>query len=158
TARLAFGTPSNLSVSAASQIALAVFDGLPGQRVSLKIVPGSSSSMSLYRPDQTKPAGHATGILVTLMEPPLLPASGTYQFLLDPTGSGTGTTEVTLYDVPPDISGPIATDGTPLTVTTTVPGQNARHTFDASSSDRISLFFTSGPSGSVAIQKPDGSA
>ena len=39
-----------------------------------------------------------------------------------------GSADVQLFTVPTNLSGPI-TPGTPLTVTTTAPGQNATYTF-----------------------------
>jgi YD repeat-containing protein len=156
TARLIFASPANLAVGTAGRIALAVFDGLASQRVSLKVVPGPISAIGLYRPNQTQLAGHSTGILTTLMEPPLLPSTGTYQFTIDPTGAGTGTTALTLYAVPPDVSGAIVAGGAAVPVTTTVPGQNARLTFTGEAGTRVSLLFTTGPDGTVSIVKPDG--
>src|SRR5262249_5837889 len=102
-------------------------------------------------------ATHSTGIGTTLMEPPLLPTAGTYQFLLDPVGAGTGTLALTLYSVPADFSDTITvtSTGSSSTVTTTVPGQNGRVTFAGTSGDRISVAVGTGPQGTASLRKPD---
>jgi YD repeat-containing protein len=158
TARLAFGQTTNLNIATAQKVGLIIFDGAWGQRVALKIVPGPTSSVTLFRPNQSAHIGsHPTGIGTTLMEPPLLSTAGTHQFLVDPNGSGTGTLALTLYDVPADVGGSILPDGQGVIVTTTVPGQNGRRTFTGAANDRISLSFSSGPLGTVSIRKPDNS-
>ncbi len=56
-----------------------------------------------------------------------IPVTGTYTVLVDPGGTATGSVTLQLNTFS-DISGTI-TIGTPLTVTTTGIGQNARYTF-----------------------------
>ena len=159
TQRLGFGSAANVSIGGTQQVALLVFDGTTGQRVGLKIVPGPLSGVSLYRPNQTVLASHSTGILTTLMEPPVLPLTGTYQFLLDPVGNSTGTTTVTLYDIPPDITGTIPSDGQPQGVTIDVPGRNAVFSFAGTANQRVSLKVSSSSFlGSVSLRRPDGSS
>jgi large repetitive protein len=84
-------------------------------------------------------------------------AAGTYTLLLDPAGIMTGSTTVTVYDVPADVTGTIA-PGSSLTLTTSVPGQNARATFTGAADTGIKL--TVGPfnccSTQVSIIAPDG--
>jgi hypothetical protein len=136
---------------------LVLYDGTAGQRLALKIVPGPISDVWMYRPNQAVLASGSTGIFTTLLEPPLLPVTGTYQFMIDPIGSNTGTHSLTLYDVPPDISGTITPGGSAVTVSTSVPGQNAKHTFTGAVNDRVALLVSGGPGGSVSVLKPDGS-
>ena len=62
------------------------------------------------------------------MQTVTLTVNGVYKILLDPQFANTGSADVQLFIVPADLSGPI-TPGTPLTVTTTAPGQNATYTF-----------------------------
>jgi hypothetical protein len=157
TARLAFSNTLNFNIGTASKVGLVVFDGTAGQRVALKIVPGPISGVSLFRPSQSVLQTHSTGIGTTLMEPPLLPVTGTYQFLVDPVGSGTGSTALTLYDVPADYTTTIGNGAPGVTVSTTVPGQNGQLTFTGAVDDRCSVVVTAGPPGSVVLQKPDGS-
>jgi YD repeat-containing protein len=160
TARLAFSTLTNVSVATASKVALVLFDGTLNQRISLKIVPGPISNLTLYRPNVATLATHSTGIGTTLMEPPLLPAAGTYQFLLDPVGAGTGTLALTLYSVPADFSDTITVTsaGSSSTIATTIPGQNGRVTFAGTSGDRVSVAVGTGPLGTASLRKPDDSS
>jgi YD repeat-containing protein len=155
TGRLTLSTSMNVVIGTAEKVGLVVFDGTAGQRISLKIVPPSSGTVSLYQPNLSQVSGHSTGIGTTLMEPPLLPVAGTYQFKLDPNFTSTGTYTITLYDVPADVNDTI-TFGTAKTFTTSVPGQNGSLTFSGTTDDRVSLVIGSGPSGSLAMRKPDG--
>jgi hypothetical protein len=157
TARLVVGQVTNLAIGTANKVALAVFDGTAGQRVSLKVVPGPLSTVTLYRPTQTVLKQQGITVGTNLVEPPLLPAAGTYQWLLDPTGSATGTTALTLYDVPADVSATITTDGTPVNVATSVPGQNGVLTFTGAQNQRVSVRTApSAPLGTVSLRRPDG--
>jgi hypothetical protein len=68
---------------------------------------------------------------------------------------------VTLYKVPPDVSGPIVVDGTGVSGTVTTPGQNVRLTFSGTTGQRISASatVTSGSFGCVwylKVLKADG--
>jgi hypothetical protein len=77
--------------------------------------------------------------------------------LFDPSGTATGTTTMTLHDVPADVTGTIAFN-TATVVTTTVAGQNARYTFTGVAGQRVALnqsgynCFTA----HTGILKPDG--
>src|SRR5207247_2616033 len=71
-----------------------------------------------------------------------VPINGTYQILLDPSGTDTGSITLTLYDVPPDVSGTIVPGGAPVTVTTTAVGQNGVLTFSGTAGKRIFLKMT----------------
>src|SRR2546422_422049 len=58
----------------------------------------------------------------------------------------TATTEIytlSLHDalpiLPPDVSGTIAIDGAPVTITTTTPGQNAQLTFSGTAGQRVNI-------------------
>ena len=60
----------------------------------------------------------------------VLPASGTYTILVDPQLADLGSMTLTLYDVPPDLTGSIAIGGPPASLTLgPVPGQNATLSF-----------------------------
>jgi hypothetical protein len=93
-----------------------------------------------------------------------LPTTGTYTIKVDPVDVATGSVTLALSDVPADVSGSITAGGVPVTVTTTVPGQNAAVTFSGTAGDRVSLLGTNGMAGQVgflcdvgvSIKKPDG--
>src|SRR5438093_9064557 len=88
-----------------------------------------------------------------------LPVTGTYTIVVDPQSSAVGATTLTLYDVPADVTASITPGGAALTLTTTIPGQNAKATFSGTAGRRVSLKV--GPtccSLKVSILKPDGTA
>jgi hypothetical protein len=88
--------------------------------------------------------------------------SGTYTILLAPADASTGSIVLTLYKVPPDVTGTITPGGPAVTVHLTSPGQNAELTFSGTSGERVSLNLTNGTyhlcSVNVSIIKPDGTA
>jgi hypothetical protein len=113
----------------------------------------------MYRPDLGIIAQQGIGVLTVLLEPGLLTHTGTYSILVDPNGTSTGTTTLTLYNVPADFSGTITAGGASATgvqISTTVPGQNGRLSFSAMSGDRVAVGISSGPGGTVSVVKPDG--
>src|SRR6185503_20817398 len=86
-----------------------------------------------------------------------LPVSGTYTILIDPSGTNTGSMTLELYGVT-DVSGTITPGGAPVTVTTTVPGQNAQLTFAGTAGQRMSVNGSSafGVCWNLGIYNPDG--
>jgi hypothetical protein len=93
-----------------------------------------------------------------------LPVTGTYTLFVNPIAAATGKVTITAYEVPPDFAGSIEIGGSPVTVSTTVPGQNASVTFSAPASKGIKLTASSVTMGTssccstlVSIKKPEGS-
>ena len=157
TSRMTFTDSKAVNLTTGGKIGLVLFDGTAGQRTSMKVVPGVVSDVVIYRPDGAALAS-VSGSTTRLIEPPLLPATGTYSTLVDFLGSSTGTTTITLYAVPADVTGTLTAGGASQAVTMSTPGQNARLTFTGAVDQRISLRVSSGPVGSTTIQNPDGSA
>jgi hypothetical protein len=87
-----------------------------------------------------------------------LASDGTYAVVVNPRFDYIGSATLTLYNVA-DVSGPIVPGGSPVTVTTTVPGQNVRLTFSGTAAQRVSLLLTNVtiPYMDVFILRPDGS-
>lgn len=56
-----------------------------------------------------------------------------------PAGAESGAVTVTMYDVPPDISGTVAIGGPAVAVTITQPGQNGVLTFDGAALQRVAV-------------------
>jgi hypothetical protein len=165
------GAPVTVTTTVPGQNARATFTGSAGQRVSLKMTnvtigtsTTSSTKVSLLKPDGTTlVAPMNVGTRGGFLEASL-PTAGLYTFLIDPLTYSTGSMTLTLYDVPPDVVTPITPGGPPLTLTTTVPGQNAKATFSGALGQRISLKVgpvslpTSADTARVSIIKPDGTA
>jgi hypothetical protein len=90
----------------------------------------------------------------------ILPATDFYSVFLNPNGTDVGSATVTLYTVPADFSSSIDTAGTPVTVTTTTPGQNAQLTFSATTGQSLSFSLAGGtyPAAHclLNLKRPDG--
>jgi hypothetical protein len=91
-----------------------------------------------------------------------LTVTGTYKVTIDPQGNATGSVDVTLYLLPADPSAnatPTA-GGAAASVTTTVPGQNAKISFTATANQRFAFTLVSFGSGScsakMSLTKPNG--
>jgi subtilisin family serine protease len=155
------------------QNALVRFDGVAGRRVSLllsNVTIGTSTCcsarVSILKPDGSTlvfatPFGTTGGFVDTKA----LPVSGTYTILVDPQLTDVGSATLTLYDVPPDVTGSMTPGGSPLTVTMgPTPGQNALVTFSGTQGQRISLGMSNVTIGTstccsarVSITSPDNS-
>jgi hypothetical protein len=129
------GGPVPVSIPRVGQRARLTFTGAANQRVSLTgtNVTTPAAVVSLLRSD-----GSVLASLFTVGAggsgfggPVTLPTSDTYAILVDPTAPGNIT--LTLYDVPPDITGSLTVNGSPLTVTFVAPGKQAYLTFPGTS-------------------------
>jgi hypothetical protein len=146
------------------------FSGTSGQRISLNITgvslapSGSYETVTILKPNGTTQASASAVSSSGWIDTQSLTATGTYTVVVDPNGASTGTTTLTLYDVPADVSGPITPSGSGgiATPTTTTPGQNASFTFAGTNGQRVSLKISgvslSDPTlyETVSIKKPDG--
>jgi hypothetical protein len=153
--------PTTATTTVAGQNAGLTFSGTAGQRVS--VVAGNSLYSSTVKVSLLKPDGTpltstpiTVGGLDGFIEPKTLPDPGTYTVLVDPQFADVGSIDVQVYLVPNDVTGTISS-GTPVTVTTTMPGQNAVYTFTGSSTQRVSVNLSNVTYGSakVSILKPD---
>jgi subtilisin family serine protease len=166
------GAPVTVAMTVPGQDASLFFDGVAGRRISLKLTNVtigssccSSSKVSILKPDGTAlVASTYFGTNGGYVDVKTLPASGTYEIVLDPQSNATGSATATLYDVPPDATGSLAVNGPSLTVSLAVPGQNARLTFSGSAAQRVTLKLTAVTIGSsccsssqVSVLNPSGS-
>jgi YD repeat-containing protein len=169
--RLPYGTPTTVTMSTATKIALMLFDASPGQRVSIVGTNGSFGQnvgcdmpISLRNPETTTMGLDTCMEQSGFMDVKTTDVAGTYTVLIDPPASVTGSVTLTLHDVPADASGTISPGGAAVTVTTTVPGQNGGLTFTGTAGQRVSLKGTNaianqvlGCDLNVSILRPDGS-
>ena len=155
------GPAASAQTTVPGQNAAFTFAGSSGERVSLKVGPlCCNARVSLAAPDGTTVG---TPVVVStyggFVEPVALPQTGTYRIVVDLQGAVTGSSTVTLYEVPPDLTGAIAPGGSAVTVQTSAPGQNARLTFAGTSGQLVSL--SAGPfccTSKLSILGPDGSS
>jgi YD repeat-containing protein len=160
TARMAFGETRTITVNAPNHVALVVFDGATGQRISLQGANNtiSSSALRILKPDGANLVNLSSLLGNWFIDTLTLPVTGTYTILIDPNSTFTGSLNLTLHNVPADATATITAGGPAVTVTTTVPGQNANVTFAGTAGQRISLNLNNITisSSSVTIRKPDG--
>ena len=154
------GPSVNVSLPTPGQKALLTFDGTAGQRISANAVSTFNScwNFGLFKPDGTavvNTLGCGSGFFI---EPQTLPVTGTYTLVIDPSGAGTGSATVNVYDVV-DVTGSVTIDGPGVSSTITTPGQTARLAFDATERQRVSVTSSSSNTTcwTLAILKPDGS-
>jgi YD repeat-containing protein len=172
THRMTVGTSYTITVGTPNKIGLVVFDSSAGQRVSLWGTNGISGQIGLVCDVDVTLLGFAVSVGPVCMEgsgfleATTLPKAATYTILVDPASTATGSLTLNLYSVPPDITGSIVPGGSPVTVTTTAPGQNGVLTFSGTAGQRIAMLGTDGLSGQAGfncdvmatIRKPDLSA
>ncbi len=155
--------PHTVSINVVNKVALRVFEGLPGQRISLDFTAGTmTSDVTVMKPDGSilyPPPGVLFGVGASaFMDLTVLPVAGTYTIFFDPRTNSVGSHTVRLYTVPADATGTITAGGAAVIATNTVPGQNMTRTFTGTLNQRISLDFTAGTiTSDVLIKKPDGS-
>ena len=136
------GPPVTISTTAPGQNARLTFEGTAGRAISLQLsnVSVASAYVSVLAPDGSALVKNTLlDTSGTFVDTKLLPASGTYSIVVDPTGANTGSVTLALYDVPADVSGELVVGGPPLAVALGTPGQNARLTFQGTAGRRVSL-------------------
>jgi hypothetical protein len=171
TGLIAPGGPSvTAGTDAPGQNAKLSFDGVAGGRISLvvsDVTIGTSTccslKLSILRPGGTLVAPAYVGTTGGFMDTRTLPVTGAYTIVVDPQGTSTGSATLTLYDVPPDVTGTVTPGGAPVRVATATPGQNAKVTFTGSAGTTVTLRLseiTLGTStccgGQISVRKPDG--
>lgn len=154
------GAAVPVTISRVGQNARYLFTGTAGNTVSLQLssVTISSGFVSLIKPDGSVLAGPTSfGTAGGVIDTQVLPTSGTYAILVDPSSTYTGNVTLTLYNTP-DVTGTITIDGTTVTPTLTVPGQRARYTFTGTAGQWVNLGLSSVSitSSTVSMLKPDG--
>jgi hypothetical protein len=156
------GASATLSTTTPGQNISFGFSGAAGQRVFVSV---TSSCCSAYAYIVRTTTGAAvTDNFNTVstgggsIDTATLPASDSYQIVLDPLGSATGSVSVTAYDVPGDDATPIAIGG-PAVTTSLVVGQNGALPFDAAQGQTVKLSWSGQtiPLSDYKILRPNGS-
>ena len=167
------GAPVSVALGTPGEVARLTFAGAVGRRVSLALTDvtvGTSSCCSL-KVSVTRPDGLTlfsstyVGTKGGFLDTKSLPMTGTYTILVDPQGEDTGNVTLALYDVPPDAVEGLLPGGAPVTLETTVPGQNGRATFSGAAGQRVAVAVTDVSVGTstccsakISILKPDGTS
>ena len=162
------GPPVTVTTTAAGQKGIFTFAGTTGQRISMRVsgvaMTGGSNSVdvTIKKPDNITLASiSAISSSGSFFDVQTLPAAGNYTVLVSPRDTSSGSVTLTLYEVPPDFNGNITAGGLPVTVTTTVPGQNGQLLFNGTAGQRITLnigdvLLTENGQADVFIKNPDG--
>jgi RHS repeat-associated protein len=161
---VAIGGPAvTFGNTAPGQNATLTFAGTAGQRIFARFNAGTMTSDSwattwILKPDGTTLRSDSLCGQACDFDTTTLPATGTYTIVFDPVTVAVGTLTGQLYDVPPDATATTTVGGTPVTVTTTGPGQNAAVTFAGTAGQVVTVAVTASTFGSTsyAVRKPDG--
>lgn len=153
TGSLTAASPTPVSLTTPGQNAEFTFNGVAGQRVSLKLTGSTIPEYNvLVRQPDTLLVGsgyYATGD--SFMEPVTLAVNGAYKVQLDPSGPNTGNVTLTLYDVPADTTGTLVLGGAAVPVATTAPGQNATVSFNATAGQQATVNIINNSTGAVTV-------
>jgi hypothetical protein len=163
TSRIAFGESKAVTIGTPSKIALVVFDGTAGRRVSLGVSEMTFNTIgvgevSILGPYGATLASKLVGGLGDNIDMEALPDTGTYTIVVD-LGALTGSLTLTLSE---PVTGTIAIDGPSMPVIMDKPGQDARVTFEGTAGQRVDLgvsevsFGTGVGAVEVSILRPDG--
>jgi len=160
---LTAGNPLALSLAAPGQNARLSFAGTAGERISVRLSGSTISAawLSILKPDGTTLGTSAyAGLGTSFLDTRALPAGGTYTIVVDPQDAATGSATLTLYDVPADITGPLAVGGGPFSLVVPTPGENARLSFAGTAGQHVTLTLSSVTlqASYVSILKPDGTS
>jgi len=144
TSRTTLGSTVSVSLSVASKIGLVLFDASAGQKLFLGLSGSTFSNCNLYiiapNGSQLKTGG-CSASSATYVDDTVLPITGTYTVGIDP-GSSTGSISITLYN-PTDLTGAITANGSAVSETTTVPGQDVRLTFSGTAGQQVRVWNSS---------------
>ncbi|MGQ0557707.1 MAG: beta strand repeat-containing protein [Nitrospiraceae bacterium] len=154
------GAAVPISITRIGQNARYTFAGTAGQTVSagLTAVTIPDGKVSIIKPDGSILVGPVSfNTSGGAIDTQVLPTTGTYAIVVDPSLAYTGNVTLTVYNTP-DITGTIAIDGATVTPTLTVPGQRARYTFAGTAGQWVNLGLTvvTISSSTVSLLKPDG--
>lgn len=140
TVRASFGIATTVSIASANKVGLLIFDAQAGHSVSINLASPSFSSCSyqIYKPDNTAFGNSATCSSASFLDAQTLPVSGTYTVLVNASAGSSGSGVFTIYDSS-DITAMLTPGGSPFTVTTTAPGQNARLNFFGYQNQHVSI-------------------
>jgi hypothetical protein len=161
TGTLSFSNPATVTTNVPGQNAQLTFEAQAGGRISLNVsnVSYASARVSVVRPDGERVVAPTLfGTAGGFIDVKQLVVDGVYRVVIDPQSAATGSLTVTVYDVPPDVSGTLAIGGAAFAVALATPGQNARLSFDGSSGARVNvkLSAVTFSSSLVSVLRPDG--
>jgi YD repeat-containing protein len=144
------GTATTATITTVGQNGRYTFEGTTGQRVSLGMtsVTLTSTTVTLWKPDNTILAATTVGTGGGSLDPPVLPTTGTYAVTVNPAAHYTGTMTLTLSS---ELTGTLTINDSPTDVVIGRPGQNARYTFEGTASQQVTVRVTGNTFGSTTV-------
>ncbi|MEU7618286.1 IPT/TIG domain-containing protein, partial [Micromonospora rifamycinica] len=160
------GAAVSVTTTVPGQNAVVSFPAVAGQRVAVQLSGGTFGSseavVTLRRPDGSTVVSNTSCGTSCFLDTTALPVAGTYTVLVDPKGTVVGGITVKVHAVPADTAATTTAGGAAVSVTTTVPGQNAVVSFPAAAGQRVAVQLSGGTYASseaaVTLRRPDGSA
>ncbi|MFI0719154.1 VWD domain-containing protein [Streptomyces sp. NPDC021224] len=158
------GSSSTLTTTSPGQSGRWTFTGTAGQRVFLTFHDGTmddyDAEVTVLKPDGKQLYNPQYCGNSCSFDTAVLPADGTYTVRFDPEDDAVGSLTASFLTVPADVTTTVATNGTPATLTTGIPGQNARWTFTGTTGQKVSFGLFNGTldsyDASVSVLKPNG--
>lgn len=142
----ASGQPLPVNFGAPGQNAVLNFSGLNGQRICLRgsqdIATQIETNVKLYAPGaypNGTPLISQSLFSSFFVDTMTLASNGVYTITIDPQLNKVRTTTLTLYDVPPDVTGTLTIGPSPATVNIPAVGQTALLTFNVASSQSLTV-------------------
>ena len=164
------GSSVAVTLSNSGDTGYLTFTGTSGERVFIKAVTGTLGGAGFYTVSLLNPSSTTIGSTpifsnnTKFIDTTTLASSGTYTIKIDPYSTTTGTTTITLTDVPADSSGSITAGGSAVGVTLSSAGENGGLTFSGTSGQRVFVTAATGtlsgagtPTVMVRLLSPSGS-
>jgi YD repeat-containing protein len=144
--------PLDVVTSAPGQNGRVTFSGATGRRVALDQAAYNcfTSYTTIYKPDGTSLIGTCGGSYIDTQPADV---QGTYTILVDPKDATYGTTTLTLYDVPADVTGSTTINGNSVPIATTSVGQNGEVTFSGTQGQQVIVHCTHTTNGGYLVVK-----
>ncbi len=140
TGRFTVGTPVAVTLSSSEKDALYVFDGTAGEEVSAVFSEDSigGGKVSIWSPTGAELTKVSLGGSGGIVEPIILPATGTYEVLVEPASAGS--VKLSSYEVK-DVTETLTptAEGAVKAVSLPTPGQNARYTVTVTAGEAVSV-------------------
>ena len=153
------GQPLTATIPTARQRAFYTFQGVAGQRMTLRASDATFANGRVFMSGTEvdccwQELVNVTPETFTVND---LTTTGTQSVSVTPSFDFIGSIVLRLLPAPPDITGTINTNGSPVTLTT-APGQNASYTLQATSGQQLTMHFTNNTIGKIDVEivKPNG--
>jgi YD repeat-containing protein len=149
------GPPVSVNITRPGQAAYLQFSGTAGQRASHALSGTTiSGTVSVFYSGGGLVPGTSLPS-TTFLEPVTLPVTTTYYVYINPGAANTGSTTVTSYAVPADVTGTLTINGGTVPVTLSTPGQKAILSFAGTSGQNLTVRMTGNTVGCVLLVVTD---